>query len=205
MPRKFKPKMQVVDHDDEDRKPWQRLADESDVAFQAFEAYRIQQVPRSSARLATALGKSESLLRAWSSHHSWVQRVRAWDDHVQKEACDAELAVIRDMHKRHARQSHEIMEVMMAPIRAYYERFKKDPAFVLKLEDLTVKELLKLTAETARVYPNLARTESLAMGEATEIVKNEHSVDAKSVRSVQITVVGGRDSNPSEAAETEEE
>lgn len=185
--------------------PWQRQKGESEAAFKMFELYRQMELPRSMQRLADSLGRHPSTMRDWSAKFKWAERIRAWDNKKQEEAMQAEIEEIRLMHQRHARYSHQYQEVMLAPLRAYLDRFKRDPEMVTKLEELTLPQLLKLITDGARVYPALARTEALARGQATDIVKTEHSVDPKSVTSIKITVVGGRETKSEEAPQDEED
>src|SRR5215212_12147936 len=59
--------------------PWDRRPEESAPAFEAFCVYRGQGSQRSLRRVASALGKSRSLIFRWSSAHEWRGRALAWD------------------------------------------------------------------------------------------------------------------------------
>lgn len=58
---------------------WERREDESDQAWAAFVTYRNMGSQRSIAKVAQDLGKSRPLISGWSSRHSWVIRVQAYD------------------------------------------------------------------------------------------------------------------------------
>ena len=61
--------------------PWDRQADESPQAFEAFAIYRDMAYQRSLAAAGWKLHKSKKLLERWSAAHGWVKRVAAWAQH----------------------------------------------------------------------------------------------------------------------------
>ena len=65
---------------------WERQPNESEPAFVA---YRDQETGhRSIRRAAAGVGKSETLVGRWSSHHAWPARVAAWD--AERDCADRE-------------------------------------------------------------------------------------------------------------------
>lgn len=87
-------------------RPWDRLANESDKAYQAFSAYRDMGSSRSLTRVAEQLQKSTTILGRWSSQFDWVRRTQEFDDFIDHEARKKfeREAINRkvDMLKRHA-------------------------------------------------------------------------------------------------------
>lgn len=74
---------------DEDRKPWERRADESDRAWAAFRVYRDMGPDARSynrayqARYGKDPGQpAPAFFRKWGGEHGWVERVAAWDKHL---------------------------------------------------------------------------------------------------------------------------
>ncbi len=61
------------------RVPWDRLPDESDVAWEAFTVYLTMGPNRSIAKTGQVLGKNLVTLGDWSKKHSWVMRVSAYE------------------------------------------------------------------------------------------------------------------------------
>ena len=64
------------------KRPWHRQKGETQKSWEAFTAYLAMPVPRSMARLATALGKKSGYVRGlyrWSAQHDWVARITAYD------------------------------------------------------------------------------------------------------------------------------
>ena len=66
--------------------PWDRQADESPQAFEAFATYRDMAYQRSLAAAGWKLHKSKKLLERWSAAHGWVKRVAAWDAYNDRES-----------------------------------------------------------------------------------------------------------------------
>lgn len=64
--------------------PYEKRDNESAVAFEAFQTYRDMGPERSCAKVASALGKSTTLMDRWCSAHSWVLRASAWDREQDK-------------------------------------------------------------------------------------------------------------------------
>lgn len=87
-------------------KPWDRRAEETTKAYEAFCTYRDMGRERSLSKVAKELQKSETLMGRWSGQHDWVKRAAKWDDEqdrIEREIAQKEQAkAIRDMRKRHA-------------------------------------------------------------------------------------------------------
>lgn len=93
------PKLTPVD---EPEFPWDRGANESDVAHAAFTVYRGQSpLERSIREVARTLGKSATLIGGWSSRHQWVRRVAAWDRHLDRIKLERAAAAVGEMAERH--------------------------------------------------------------------------------------------------------
>lgn len=81
--------------------PWERRGGESVQAFAAFSLYLEMGVKRSLQAVSQELSKSRTLISRWSSAYQWVERCRAWDDYLQREARKAAVQEVREMNRRH--------------------------------------------------------------------------------------------------------
>lgn len=81
--------------------PWERQKGESAQAFEAFSLYLKMGAERSIRAVSQELGKSKTLIDRWSRTNNWVERCRAWDNHLQREAKKAAVAGLREMNRRH--------------------------------------------------------------------------------------------------------
>lgn len=59
--------------------PWERLPDETDKDFAAFNAYLRMPAPRSARQLARATGQAARSLDRLVRRNRWVERASAWD------------------------------------------------------------------------------------------------------------------------------
>ena len=83
--------------------PWERQIKESPEAWEAFALYRDMGAERSTEKVGKALGKSWDLMQRWSSTHSWVARVLAYDVYL-----DRQTAALREQSQ--AALLHEHLE-----------------------------------------------------------------------------------------------
>lgn len=65
-------------------KPWERLKNETDVAFSAFTTY-LEMDDRRLQKVAEKLQKNSALIRRWSSQFDWKNRAIAWDNSLLEE------------------------------------------------------------------------------------------------------------------------
>lgn len=151
----------------EERKPWERLPEESTEAFEAFKEYRDMGAERSLAKVGQSLGKSTALMERWSSTHDWVKRVTAWDDEVEREASKKLLKEIAQMR---ARQRKQALKMQLKGL----ELMKGIEVGDAKLSEIV--SLLKLGMEQERIV----------MGDVGEVIEERNGGDA--VPAVQIYV-----------------
>lgn len=74
---------------------------ETEKAFQAFELYRDMGEKRTLQAVADKLQKSYTLIRRWKDTWNWMERVRAYDNDLQKKAHASAVSKARKMADRH--------------------------------------------------------------------------------------------------------
>jgi hypothetical protein len=162
--------------------PWDRQNRESTQAFEAFALYRDGGLKRSIAKVAAELGKSAKLLERWSRVHMWVERVRAYDAHMDRVQAQEQEQQRREMAERHARMALSLQTKAI-------ERLKS-----LNAEDLDVDAVLRYVMESAKL-------ERLARGESTERTDiNVREIDAAIERELARLATGGQGTVPEPAA-----
>lgn len=82
--------------------PWERQPGEGYEAYEAFRVYYKMREKRSLAKVAAALGKSKTLMENWARKWDWVERSRAYDNELEREAFKATVSEIRKMNKQQA-------------------------------------------------------------------------------------------------------
>ncbi len=181
---------------------WGRQSKETPPAFEAFVTYRDQGAQRSHANVARKLRKSTQLVSRWSRVHGWVDRVKAWDEELDRRARAATSAEVAEMAKRHVRLADQMLELSGHELRKRLKQAEKDkdkPA-------ATVYELVRLLKEGTTI-------ERLARGEPGEVVEVAGRTVDLSVLSVQelkllkqinAKLRGGGDVDDGEEGEPEE-
>lgn len=149
--------------------PWERLKGEGETAYEAFVAYRDLGVERSLD--ATALGLSgrqpganraprrPGRISQWSTQFRWVERCRAWDNHLQVER-DREtarraaewqrrrLAALEDQHEVGLKIRAKAVEALGLPL--IRRRIEKDGE-----KTVTVIEPLRCSARDLGVLARI--------------------------------------------------
>ena len=65
---------------------WERQPGESAQAFEAFKIYRDLGLKRSNQEVCKQLSKSRQLISRWKATWNWDERVRAYDNALEREA-----------------------------------------------------------------------------------------------------------------------
>lgn len=82
-------------------KPWERQENEGVKPYEAFAIYRDMGEKRTLQAVADKLQKSYTLIRRWKDAWAWEDRVRAYDNNLQKEAHAEAVKKARKMADRH--------------------------------------------------------------------------------------------------------
>lgn len=96
------------------REPWERMPDETDAAYRAFQIY-LDQTPGDRSRFRAHLTYLEEYTErttqpkhlpgrwvTWSRKWNWTERVRAWDDDVDRRVRARRRAELLEARRRHA-------------------------------------------------------------------------------------------------------
>lgn len=131
-----------------------RLPQESDVAWQAFVAYRDMPPDKRSQRdVAKQLGRHPSQIADWSSKHGWVRRAADWDEAADRIFRQEMQRERRSMARRHAKIAGAVL--------------------AKAVERLQTLDAAKLTAgQLAQLLDVATRVERRALGEPDRV---EHS------------------------------
>lgn len=123
-------------------KPWERQKGESEKAYEAFAAYRDMGEKRTFAAVAEKLGKSDTLIRRWKVRWNWQERVRAYDNELEREARAKVIKARKDMVDRHINIAMQLQKKALQAL--------KD----LSVEDMTpkdIKEYIKMATDLERI------------------------------------------------------
>ena len=139
--------------------PWERQNGESAQAFAAFSAYLEMGPERSIRAVSQELGKSKTLIDRWSRTHNWVERCRAWDNHIQHEAKKAAITEVRNMTKRHVTMAQQIQNAAMLALKEMGSDMVNPKNFAAIVKLATELERQNLEAEVAAVSEDITSTQ----------------------------------------------
>ena len=140
-------------------RPWERQKGESAQAFEAFFLYLEMGADRSIRAVAQECTKSVSLIRRWSSTYHWVERCRAWDNHIQHEAKKAAITEVRNMTKRHVTMAQQIQNAAMLALKEMGSDMVNPKNFAAIVKLATELERQNLEAEVAAVSEDITSTQ----------------------------------------------
>ena len=144
-------------------KPWERQKGESDKAYEAFVTYRDMGTDRSIRAVARKLGKSRTQSGKWSSGWEWTERVRAYDNELEKEARAQAVKDRKDMTSRHIKIAMQLQKKALEALTS------------LEVEAMTpkdIKEFIKMATDLERLNRTLEE-DSKGKGEATTSLADE--------------------------------
>ncbi len=147
----------------ESEEAWYRQPKEGAKAYAAFCIFRDMGPERTITKTAEILGrKSASMIYKWSSSNNWQERVRAYENHLQKIAVKAAENARLEMLSRHANEAMLMQQIALQKLREI------DP------DTVSVGDAVKMVDVAVKV-------ERLARGESTENVKEETTGEVKVV------------------------
>lgn len=132
-------------------KPWERQKGESEKAFEAFAAYRDMGEKRTFTAVAEKLQKSVSLIRRWKDRWEWPERVRAYDNELEKAARAKAIKDRKDMTERHIKIAMQLQKKALEALTS------------LEVEAMSpkdIKEYIKMATDLERLNRTLEEESS---------------------------------------------
>ena len=140
-------------------RPWERQKGESAQAFEAFFLYLEMGADRSIRAVSQELGKSKTLIDRWSRTHNWVERCRAWDNHIQHEAKKAAITEVRNMTKRHVTMAQQIQNAAMLALKEMGSDMVNPKNFAAIVKLATELERQNLEAQVTAASEEISSTQ----------------------------------------------
>ncbi len=123
-------------------RPWERQNGEGEKAFAAFVIYRDMGRERTVTAVAKQLSKSRQLVERWKERWNWQERVRAYDNELEKEAKAAAVKATREMAERHIRIAMQLQKKALEALQNLS---------VKKMTAKDIKEYIKMATELERL------------------------------------------------------
>ena len=153
-------------------KLWERQKGESAQAYEAFSIYLGMGAERSLSAVAKQLSKSLPLIKRWSREKEWQERIRAYDNDVEKQARRKAVASRKDMVDRHIGIAMQLQKKALQAL--------KD----LSVEDMTpkdIKEYIKMATDLERLNRTLEEESAAAKDDGPAQLADTIIADRKSV------------------------
>ena len=131
--------------------PWDRRADENARQYQAFCEYRDMGVDR------TLKDVNMAIRSPWPKLYQWVQRVRAYDEWLEKKARKLAERQKKEMVERQAKLGQTMTDIAQTSL---------ESGMILP----------ETVADVVRLAESGTKIERLARGESTENVANAHTL-----------------------------
>ena len=147
--------------------PWEQLPNEGVKPFEAFTVYRDMGIDRTLDKVAQQLKKSKTIIARWSTNYKWVDRIKAYEAEIDRQAAQKHMKDIAAMRARQAKQAFAFQSKGLALL-------KSIEAGDAKLSEIV--SLLKLGMEQERI----------CMGDVGEVVEERNGGDA--VPAVQVYI-----------------
>lgn len=123
-------------------KLWERQKGESEKSYEAFKIYRDMGEERSISAVGKRLAKSRNLIDRWKERWAWKERVRAYDNELEKQAKSKAIKDYKAMTERHIKISIQLQKKALEALNN------------LEVEEMSakdIKEFIKMATELERL------------------------------------------------------
>lgn len=132
--------------------PWDRQKGESEKAYEAFAVYRDMGEERTVSAVVKKLEKSRTLIDRWKKNYQWEERVRLYDNWLEKKARQKVVKNRQDMIDRHIQIAQNLQGKAMSAL----QNADSD-----RMSFKDIREILKIATELERVTQGMAEAESM--------------------------------------------
>lgn len=153
-------------------KPWERQKGESEKAFEAFTIYRNMGQGRTVTAVGKKLGKSRNLIDRWKDRWNWKERVRSYDNELEKQAKEKAIKDYKSMTERHIKIA---MQLQKKALKAFNN---------LEIEEMSpkdIKEFLKMATELERLSRTIEND-----NQQENTISNDNFIDALKQETVNL-------------------
>lgn len=159
------------------QEPWNRLEDETDLAWEYFRFFRNMGPKRSLGATAEEYGLSVRTLHKYSSEFDWTARAGAYDRHMDRVYQEEYVEGVREMSRRHATHLVTAIETLVEPFQELARRKDRDQeSFYAELGEVGLSRLFDLAIKASKAVAPMMTAERLARGAPTEITEVQGEV-----------------------------
>lgn len=129
--------------------PWERQKGESEKAYEAFAIYRDLGEERTVSAVVKKLEKSRTLIDRWKKNYQWEERVRLYDNWLEKKTQAKVVKNRKDMINRHISIAKNLQGLALNAMRN---------ADSDKMSIKDIREVLKMATELERISQSMAES-----------------------------------------------
>ena len=148
-----------------------RLNGESQKNFSMYQVYQNMGPKRSLAKVSEQISCSTRWLEKLSSKYDWVNRAELFDTHQLQIQYEAMKKEVKDMGKRQASYSLQMITSLMTPAQELLKRLKEKKE--LDFANLSDVELVAIVSKIAHPFKMLTEVERVAKGGITRDNTNQ--------------------------------
>jgi len=146
----------------------ERLEEESQKNYSLYCVYQNMGRNRSLAKVSEQTGISKRWIESLSSKYDWIHRTEVYDTHQQQLMYEGMAKEIKEMGKRQASYSLQMITALITPAQELLKRLK-DKNGKLDFSDVSDTDLVQTVSRCATAFKLLTDVERLARGEPTDI------------------------------------
>jgi hypothetical protein len=147
--------------------PWIRRDDETEHAYENFQAYLRMGTGRTLAKAAQKIGKTTQALGEFSRKHEWVERCRAYDRHIMTAETEGLASQMAEARDEATDENVKLVRKLRTHLSERLDEFidkKQDPSVrwtQALLAMVKVEASVFLTADTVKTTERIEHIESL--------------------------------------------
>lgn len=119
--------------------PWERQEGESEKAFEAFVIYRDLGQERTISAVVKRLKKSRNLIDRWKDKFNWIERVRLYDNELEKRAFAKAVKERKNMSERHIKIAMQLQKKALEALQ------------ILDIDDMKAKDIINMVDTAAKL------------------------------------------------------
>lgn len=181
-------------------KPWERQPYEGSLAFKAFQMFRDMN-KRNKQEVAEQINRSHGWVRNIAKKWKWEERIKAYDDYMDKLRLEAKEEEIQEMIRRHIQQSLLFQKSLVLPAEALLNRIQPDSdpdAENRNFAMIPFDKLFDKVLAAAQVFSKIVDVERKSRGEPNEITKNNITTNDQTIRVILPKLPVSTDENEGE-------
>jgi len=159
---------------------WYKQEGEADSAYEKFDIYRkLPMSKRSMTEVMRLSGlQSTTQLYLYAKEYKWDERARAWDNYRVAQEDELIIKQSKEVKLEYLQEAKLLRKVLFGPVRSLAKKMQAGGDF----DDKSMTELNKMVNQIPNNYKKLQEIELTALGEASEIKKEDITSNGNTIK-----------------------